>query len=118
MRGAMASEDDLRAIALALPGVEERATYGKRPSWKVDGQGFVGIWKDETSAVFLAEDRAEKEALIANEPGKFFTTAHYGESARLLVRLASVSVDELRPLIEGSWRQMATPALIAEFDRS
>jgi hypothetical protein len=39
----MATEDDLRAIALSLPSVEERPTYGKRPSWKVAGRGFVGI---------------------------------------------------------------------------
>jgi hypothetical protein len=113
----MATEDDLRAIALALPGVEEKATYGKRPSWKVAGRGFVGVWKDETSAVFMAEDRGEKEALLATAPDKFFTTPHYGESARLLVRLGEVTADELRPLVEESWRQVATPDLIARRER-
>ena len=100
----MATEDDLRTIAMALPGVEERASYGKRPSWKVDGRGFVGIWKDETSASLMVEDMAEKEAMLDAEPDKFFTTDHYGDSARLLVRLAAVDVDELRHLVEESWR--------------
>jgi hypothetical protein len=114
----MATEDDLRTIALALPGVEERTTYGKRPSWKVEGRGFVGVWKDETSAVFMAEDRVEKEALIAGAPDKFFTTPHYGDSARLLVRLDAVTPVELRPLVEESWRQVATPQLIARPEAS
>jgi hypothetical protein len=112
----MATEDDLRTIALSLPGVQEKATYGRRPSWKVGGRGFVGVWKDETSAVFMAEDRAEKEALLATAPDKFHTTEHYGDSARLLVRLAEVTVDELRPLVEESWRQVAPPDLITRLD--
>jgi len=112
----MATEDELRAIALSLPFVEERPTYGKRPSWKVAGRGFVGIWKDETSAVFVAEDVAEKEALLAREPRTFFMTPHYGNSARLLVRLDAVDAERLRELVTESWRQHAPSDVLAEFD--
>ena len=108
----MATEADLRAIAVSLPGAEEQPSYGKRPSWKVDGKGFVGIWKDDASAVFLAEDAAEKEALLTTEPDKFFTTAHYGTSARLLVRLEAIEPGQLRELVTESWRQVAPPHLI------
>ena len=113
----MATEDDLRAIAMSLPFVEERPSYGKRPSWRVAGKGFVGVWKDEASAVFVAEDVSEKEALLAEEPEKFFTTPHYGNSARLLVRLHAVDADRLRELVIESWRQHAPADVIAEFDR-
>ena len=113
----MATEDDLRTIALALPEVEERPTYGKRPGWKVRGKGFVGIWKDEASAVLMVESIAEKEALLAAEPDKFFTTDHYGDSPRLLVRLAAVDVDELRELVTESWCRHAPPDLLDGFDR-
>ena len=112
----MATEDDLRAIAMSLPGVEERPGYGKRPSWKVDGKGFLGIWKDETSAVFLAEDAAEKEALLSAEPEKFFTNAHYGNSPRLLVRLGAITPAQLREIVTESWRHMATPERIEQLD--
>jgi hypothetical protein len=114
--GDVATEEDLRAIALSLPSVEERSSYGKRPSWRVAGHGFVGIWKDEASAVFVAEDTDKKQALLAESSEKFFTTAHYGESARLLVRLSAVDVDELRQLITESWRQAAPPELLQQFD--
>jgi hypothetical protein len=113
----MATEDDLRAIALSLPSVEERASYGRRPSWRVGGKGFVGIWKDETSAVFMAEDLAEKESLLHDEPEKFFTTPHYGNSTRLLVCLAAVDPDELRELVTESWRQQASPDLVAALNQ-
>jgi len=113
----MATEDDLRAVAMSLPYVEEQPSYGKRPSWRVAGKGFVGIWKDETSAVFVAEDVAEKAALLASEPEKFFTTSHYGNSARLLVRLDAVDVQQLRELVTESWRQQAPDDVLATFDR-
>jgi hypothetical protein len=102
---------------MSLPAVEEQPSYGKRPSWRVAGGGFVGIWKDETSAVFVAQDMDEKQALLAGSPEKFFTTPHYGESARLLVRLAAVDVGELRQLVTESWRQHAPPEVRADFDR-
>jgi hypothetical protein len=112
----MATEADLRAIALSLPGVEEHATYGKRPSWKVASRGFVGIWKDEASAVFLAEDAVEKEALLASDPDKFFATPHHANSSRLLVRLNAIEADELRELVTESWRQVASPHLVDQLD--
>jgi hypothetical protein len=101
---------------MSLPAVEEHQSYGKRPSWRVARRGFVGIWKDETSAVFAAEDAAEKQALLASSPQKFFTTAHYGESDRLLVRLETVEREELRQLVTESWRQQAPPEIRDRFD--
>lgn len=112
----MATESDLRALALALPGVEERPSYGKRPSWKVAGRGFLGVWKDGSSAVFLAEDLAEKRALLADEPDKFFTTPHHGDSPRLLVRLSAVGLAQLQEIVTESWRRMAPEELLAAFD--
>jgi hypothetical protein len=49
----------------------------------VAGRGFVGVWKDEASAVFMAADRADKEALLATAPDKFFTTPHYATHVEL-----------------------------------
>src|SRR5438874_5370208 len=111
----MATEDDLRSIAMSLPEVEERASYGKRPAWRVRGRGFTGVWKDEASAVIVADSAVEKAALIAAEPAKFFSTPHYGQSARLLVRLAGVDVDELRELVTESWRRHAPEDLVGAF---
>lgn len=112
----MATQDDLRAIALSLPETDERPTYGRRPGWRVRGRGFTGIWKDDASAVVMAEDIAEKGALLTSAPDKYFTTAHYDDSPRLLVRLANVDARELRELVTESWRQHAPSELVADFD--
>ncbi|HMC51550.1 MAG TPA: hypothetical protein VKI64_02235 [Acidimicrobiales bacterium] len=78
--------------------------------------GFVGIWKDNTSIVVLAESLAEKQALLASEPRKFFTTPHYRDSPRLLVRLAQIDVEELEELVAESWRQHAPAELLGALD--
>src|SRR5438309_2421278 len=112
----VATEEDLRRIALSLPGTEERPSYGGRPGFRVRGRGFVGIWKDNASVVLLAESLAEKQALLSSEPRKFFTTPHYGDSPRLLVRLAEVDVEELGELVTESWRQHAPADLLSALD--
>jgi len=113
----VASEDDLRRIALSLPETEERAGYGKRPSWKVRGRGFVGIWKDEESAVISIADPDERRVRLGDEPETFFTTPHYGDGPHLLVRLDRVDVVQLRKLVIESWRCYAPDDLVAAFDR-
>ena len=37
----MATWDDVRRLVAALPGTDEHASYGGRPSWRVGGKGFV-----------------------------------------------------------------------------
>ena len=75
-----------------------------------------GSGRDETSAVLVAEDIAEKQALLDDSPDKFFTTLHCGDSPRLLVRLEVVGVEKLRQLVTESWRQ-APPEVRADFDQ-
>jgi len=51
---------------------------------------------------------------VSGEPDKVFTTPHYGpDSARLLVRLAAIEVDELTELVTESWRAVAPDDLLA-----
>jgi len=112
----VATEDDLRRIALSLPETFERATYGKRPSWRVRDHGFVGIWKDEQSAVITIADADQRRTRLAEEPEKYFTTPHYGDGPHLLVRLDLVDAAELRDLVIESWRCYAPDDLVAVFD--
>jgi hypothetical protein len=53
--------------------------------------------------VVFVSDLGEKEALIASEPEKFFTTPHYDGHPIVLVNLEAVDVDELGELITESW---------------
>ena len=64
----MATEDDVRAIALTLPEVTEELWY-RTPAYKVAGKGFLRLRTEaEGGLVVFVPDLGEKEALLAAEP--------------------------------------------------
>lgn len=97
----MATEDDVRAIALGLPATSARPSYGT-PGFRVKDKLFARIREDGELAVFVA-DLAEKEALLASDPGTFFTTPHYDGYAMVLVRLHAVADDVLTEVLTDAW---------------
>lgn len=71
---AVATEDDVRRIALSLPETIERPSYGT-PGFRVEDKLFLRIRSEaEGGLVVFVEDLGVKEALLATEPDKFFTT--------------------------------------------
>ena len=107
----MASEDDVRSIALSLPETEERSSYGT-PGFRVKDRLFARIREEGVLVVWVA-DEGEKEFLIRSDPEKFFTIPHYDGHASVLVRLAAVDRDELAELLTDAWRTRA-PKRVAE----
>lgn len=61
-------------------------------------------------------NEADKEALIASYPTKFFTEPHYKGFPAILVRLAHIDLDELGELLEDAWRIQAPKDLVRGFD--
>ena len=110
----MASEDDVRTIALSLPETEERPSYGT-PGFRVKDRLFARIREPGVLLVFCA-DEGEKDFLLRAEPEKFFTTPHYDGHASVLVRLGAVDRDELRELLTDAWRARAPKRLAASLD--
>ena len=114
----MATEDDVHAIALALPETSEEQWY-RTPGYKVSGKGFLRMRTEaEGGLVVFVGDLGEKEALIATNPTAFYTTPHYDGYPAVLVDLAAVDLEELRELITESWRQKAPVKLRRAFDAS
>lgn len=111
----MSVEDDLRRVALSLPGTTERPSYGT-PGFRVADRLFARIRDDGEVAVIWCADMAEKEALIASDPGKFFTTSHYDGHPSVLVRLRLVDLSELTEVLTDAWRCRAPRRLAADFD--
>jgi hypothetical protein len=117
----MATQADVRRIALALPETEEaegRFAFSVRVKGK--SKGFAWVWMERVTpneprvanpgvlAVRVAS-LDEKNLMISSEPTKFFTEPHYNGFPAVLVRLSKVRVSELRPLLEEAWRCHASP---------
>jgi hypothetical protein len=112
----VATEDDVRRIALSLPETVERPWYGT-PGFRVKDKGFLRIRSEaEGGLVVFVEDVGEKEGLLASDPGKFFTTPHYDGYAIVLVDLPAIEVDELTELITDSWRLRAPKRVLKQYE--
>ena len=112
----MATEDDVREIALSLPQVSEEQWYGT-PGYKVAGKGFLRLRTEaEGGLVVFVPDLGEKEALLAADPEAYYTTPHYDGYPAILVNLAAADLNELRELIVESWRIKAPVKLRKSFD--
>jgi hypothetical protein len=100
----MPEEEDVRRVALALPGVVERVSWGQ-PAWFARTL-MARMWDEG----ILTVKTEEREALAAGAPTTFFWTPHHERSPRLvLVRLDQVSTDELAELITESYRIAGVP---------
>ena len=110
----MATEDDVRRIALDLPETIEKPWFGT-PGFRVKDKGFLRLRTEaEGWLVAFVEDLGEKEALLASDPDKFFTTPHYDGYPAVLVNLPAIDVDELTELIVDSWRLKAPARVLKQ----
>ncbi|MGN9776873.1 MmcQ/YjbR family DNA-binding protein [Micromonospora sp. H33] len=123
----MATWDDVRRIALALPETTEAPSYDGMPAWKVRGKGFV--WERPLRPADLdalgaaapdgpilgaqVPDLGVKEALLADDPAVYFTTPHFDGYPAVLVRLDRIGVAELTELIVEAWYARAPKRLAA-----
>ena len=110
----MASENDVREIALSLPETVERPSYGT-PGFRVKDKLFARLREPGVLLVRVA-DEGEKDFLLRAEPDKFFTTPHYDGHSSVLVRLAAVDREKLAELLADAWRVRAPKRLADALD--
>lgn len=112
----MATQADVRRIALSLPGaVEEEGRFAFAVPHKDKLKGFVWSWRERVDPrkakvprpdvlVLRVASLDDKEFLLGLDREKFFTEPHYNGYPAVLVRLPAVTAGELRPLITEAWR--------------
>jgi hypothetical protein len=124
----VASWDDVRRIALALPETSERSSRGLA-SWRVRDKGFVwerplrpadvrALAHDVPTGPILGahvEHLVAKEALLADGPDVFFTTPHFDGYSAVLVRLDRIALAELNEVIVEAWLARAPKRLAEEY---
>ena len=118
----MATQADVRRIAMSLPGTEEASDkFAFSVPHNGKSGGFAWVWQERITpkkprvpnpgvlAVRVA-NLSQKDLLIATEPVKFFTEPHYNGFPAVLIRLDAVSTDDLEILLADAWRCVAPAA--------
>ena len=101
--------ETVRALALALPEVEEGMSYGT-PAFRVKKKFMLRLREDGDSVVFKV-GFDESEILMQSDPQTFYTTDHYRGYPSVLARLSQISVEQLGDVIRMSWRFAAPKRL-------
>ncbi|MGE3616424.1 MAG: hypothetical protein AB7L66_11175 [Gemmatimonadales bacterium] len=118
----MATQRDVRRIALSLPGaIEEEGRFAFSVMQKGKPKGFAWVWlerihprkarvpQSKVLAVRVA-NLEDKAFLLSLDERKFFTEPHYNGYPAVLIRLEAVTAAELRPLLTEAWRTLTPDA--------
>lgn len=116
----VASQDDVRRIALSLPETTEDPNgFG----FYVAGKPFAWSWLERVDpkrarvpnadvVAVRVGNEFEKEILIDMNPDVFFTEPHYDGYPAILVRLSAIDLDLLGVVLTDAWRCRAPKRLL------
>jgi hypothetical protein len=124
----VASWDDVRRLALALPETSEGVSRDLR-RWLVKDKGFVWerpLRRSDLEALGAAapdgpilgarvEHLVAKEALLADDPSVYFTTPHFDGYPAVLVRLEEIGLEDLEELVVEAWLARAPKRLVKDY---
>jgi hypothetical protein len=111
----------LRAICLALPEVSERLSHGS-PAWFVREKKTLAMYLDDHHgdgrlAIWCPAPAGVQEAMVREEPERFFRPPYVGPSGWLGVRLdREPDWDEISGIVEDAYRKVAPRKLVALLD--
>ena len=121
----MASWKDVARVVAALPETSEatprnwwvrkKLIVWERPLRKADYEALGDEAPDGDILGARVSDEGVKFALIADDPGVYFTTPHFDGYPAILVRLAEISEAELTELVTDAWLAQAPKTLAKAF---
>lgn len=127
----MATWDDVRRIARALPETSEHISRENR-HWRVKDKSFAWerpLRRSDRQALgdgtpegpilgVRVEHLGAKEALLAEDPNVYFTTPHFDGYAAVLIQLDHIAVAELEEVIAEAWLARAPKRLAGAYLKS
>jgi hypothetical protein len=127
----MATWDDVRRIALALPETSEQISRENR-HWRVKDKNFVWerpLRRSDLQALgetapkgpivgVRVEHLGAKEALLAEDPDVYFTTPHFDGYAAVLIQLDHIKPGDLEEVIAEAWVARAPKRLADAYLKS
>jgi hypothetical protein len=106
---------DVRRIALALPEVEEKLTWGTDLTLRVRDRIFA-IGGEGTRRVSIKASLEAQAELIEMDPETFARSAYVGRFGWVTVDLERVDRGVLESLLRDAWRRTAPKKLAATLD--
>jgi hypothetical protein len=124
----MATWEDVRRLALAMPEADERVARDMR-QWRVKEKLFVWerpLRRSDLEALGDAapsgpilgarvEHLVAKEALLADDPDVYFTTPHFDGYPAVLVQLERIGLEDLEELTVEAWLARAPKRLVKDY---
>ena len=95
--------------------VRKKLIAWERPLRKADYEALGADAPDGDILGARVADEGVKFALIADDPGVYFTTPHFDGYPAVLVRLAEIGVPELEELLTDAWLAQAPKTLAKAF---
>ena len=106
----MPTLDDVRAIAMALPEVEEKLTWGTDVTLRVRDKMFV-VGADGHDHVTIKASIPAQADLVDLDPETFSVAAYVGRFGWVTVDLERVDPGLLETLVRNAWRSTAPTKL-------
>jgi hypothetical protein len=124
----MATWDDVRRLALALPETSERVSR-ENAQWVVKDKLFVWerpLRRSDLEALgdsapdgpvlgARVEHELAKQALIEDDPKVFFTTPHFDGYPAILVQLDRISLEDLEEVVTEAWLVRAPKRVVQQY---
>jgi hypothetical protein len=125
----MASQEDVRKIAMSLPGTaegEDRFAFSVEVKGK--HKGYLWTWAERVHPkkpkvinhgviAVVVPSQTMKDILLDSDPNVYFTEPHYNGFLAVLVRLEAISVEELQPLIVEAWKCKAPTETVRAYEK-
>jgi hypothetical protein len=109
----MRTVDALRAVTLALPGAEERGTWGEITFRVRDTIVVICRAEGERASMRISLD--EQAVPIGSMPETFAVAPYVGRFGWTSVRLSAVDPAMIAKLVTDAWRRTAPRGLAASF---
>jgi hypothetical protein len=110
----MATFDDVRAIAMALPEADEIVTWETDITFRVRHKIFA-IGGEGSTSVSIKATPATQADLIDQAPETFHPSAYVGRFGWVTADLERIDDDLLRTLLLEAWRLTAPKRLAASY---
>ncbi len=112
--------EQLRAVCSEFPEVSERLSHGSPTFFVRDKKTLVTLHDDHHGdgrlAIWAPAPAGVQESMVEQDPDRFFRPAYVGHLGWVGYRLEDADWDEVRGIVEDSFRKIAPKTVVKQYD--